>query len=211
MLTVTTADAAALEYAQFDPATVTLRYGFTDVGTLTGAPAASLASLPVTAAVPAAPPIGSTTFLADATGAGVLVTVAGAVPGPTRSRWPRGTPPSVITTPLVVPIQLLTSLLPISRGTTVTGEVLGSGNAALASQAFTLANSPLTYLAGGQRAGEHAGGVRGRGAVAGGGAFYGQTPDARVFTVSRSPDQTVTSVAFGDGTNGARRRRGPGT
>ena len=55
----------------------------------------------------------------------------------------------MIATPLTVPLQLLTNLLPVSRGTTVTGEVLGSGNAALASQSFTLAKSPLTYLASG--------------------------------------------------------------
>ena len=211
VLTVTTADAAALEYPQFDPATVTLRYGFADVGTPTGAPAASLASLPVTAAVPAAPPIGSTAFLADATGAGVLVTVAGAVTGTDQVTLAgAGTPPSVITTPLVVPLQLLTNLLPVSRGTTVTGEVLGSGNAALASQAFTLANSPLTFLAG-------ASGPVSTLAVYVDGVpwqevptFYGQAPDARVFTVSRSPGQTVTSVTFGDGTNGARLTSGTG-
>ena len=35
-------------------------------------------------------------------------------------------------------------------------------------------------------------------------SFYGQATGARVFTVSRSPDQTVTTVTFGDGINGAR-------
>lgn len=207
VLTVVTADAAALEQA--DPATVTLRYGLGDVGTLTGVPAASLASLPVTAAVPAAPPLGSTAILADATGTGLLVRIADTGPG-----WVTlagaGTPPSAITDPLAVPLQLLTHLLPVSRGTTVTGEVLGSGNAALASQSFTLASSPLTYLAG-------AGGPVSTLAVYVDGvqwqevpSFYGQAPDARVFTVSRSPDQAITTVVFGDGINGARLTSGSG-
>ena len=207
VLTVTTADAAALEQA--DPATVTLRYGFADVGTLTGVPAASLASLPVTAAVPATPALGSTAFLADATGAGLLVTVADTGPGQVTLAG-AGTPPSVITTPMVVPLQLLTSLLPVSRGTTITGEVLGSGNAALAGQSFTLASAPLTYLAvpGGpvSTLAVYVDGVQWQEVP----SFYGQAQDARVFTVSRSPDQTVTTVTFGDGINGARLTSGTG-
>jgi hypothetical protein len=205
VLTVTTADGAVLEQA--DPAAVTLRYGFTDTGTLTGVPAASLASLPVTAMIPSAPPPGTTALLVDATGAGVLVTVAGTGSGTNTGQVTlagAGTPPSVIAAPMIVPLQLLTNLLPVSRGTTVTGEVLGSGNAALASQSFTLANAPLTYLAG-------PGGPVSTLAVYVDGvawqevpSFYGQATDARVFTVSRSPDQTVTTVTFGDGINGAR-------
>lgn len=207
VLTIATADAAALE--QGDPAVITLRYGFSDVGTLTGVPAASLASLPATAAVPSAPPLGSTAFLVDATGAGVLVTVAEAGPGQVTLAG-AGTPPSTIAAPLLVPLQLLTNLLPVSRGTTVTGEVLGSGDAALASQSFTLANSPLTYLAGAagpvSTLAVYVDGVQWQEVP----SFYGQAPDARVFTVSRSPDQTVTTVTFGDGINGARLTSGSG-
>ena len=133
------------------------------------------------------------------TGAGPgQVTLAGA-----------GTPPSAVTTPLAVPLQLLPHVVTVSRGTTVTGEVLGSGNAALASQSFTLANSPLTYLAG---AGDpvstlavYVDGVRWQEVA----SFYGQAPDARVFTAPRSLDQ-VTTVTFGDGINGARLTSGSG-
>jgi hypothetical protein len=207
VLTVATMDVAA--FVQADPATVTVRYGFTDVGALTGVPAATLASLPVTAAVPAAPPPGSTAVLQDATGAGVLVTITDARSGQVTLAG-AGTPPAAITTPLAVPLQLLTSLLPVSRGTTVSGQLLGSGSAALASQSFTLGNSPLTYLAG-------VGGPVSTLAVYVDGvqwqevrSFYAQAPDARVFTVSRSPDQTVTTVTFGDGINGARLTTGNG-
>jgi hypothetical protein len=209
-LAVTTADAAALRQA--DPATVTLRYALTDVGTIIGVPAAALTSLPATVTVPAtyAPgPPAATAFLADATGAGVLVTVTGAGAGLVTLTG-AGSPPSAVTAPLAVPLQLLTSLVTVSHGTTVSSEVLGSGNAALASQSFTLANSPLTYLAapGGpvSTLAVYVDGVRWQEVP----SFYGQPPDARVFVVSRSPDQTVTTVTFGDGLNGARLTSGTG-
>jgi predicted phage baseplate assembly protein len=41
-------------------------------------------------------------------------------------------------------------------------------------------------------------------------SFYAQTPAAQVFVVSRSPDQSVTTVTFGDGINGARLTSGSG-
>ena len=41
-------------------------------------------------------------------------------------------------------------------------------------------------------------------------SFFGQASDARVFTVSRLPDQTITTVTFGDGINGARLTSGSG-
>ena len=48
-------------------------------------------------------------------------------------------------TKLAVPLQLLSNVISVSRGKAVTGEVLGSGNAALAGQSFTLASprSPI--------------------------------------------------------------------
>ncbi len=209
-LAVATADAAALEQA--DPATVTVRYALTDVGTIIGIPAATLASLPAAVAVPStyAPlPPAATAFLADATGAGILVTVTSAGTGQVTITG-AGSPPNAITTPLAVPLQLLTTLVPVSRGTTVTGEVLGSGNAALASQSFKLANWPLTYLAGGSgpvsTLAVYVDGVQWQEVP----SFYGQAPNDRVFVVSRAPDQTVTTVTFGDGVNGARLTSGSG-
>jgi hypothetical protein len=88
--------------------------------------------------------------------------------------------------------------------------VLGSGNAALSNQACTLAKSPLTYLASGN------GSVAALTVWVDGVAwqqvqsFYGQVADAQVYVVSRSPDQTVTTVTFGDGVNGARLTSGSG-
>ena len=208
-LAVATTDSAALEQA--DPAAVTVRYGFRDVGTIIGVPATAL-KLPATVAVPApyastAP--GTAALLQDATGAGLLVTVAGSGPGQVTLTG-AGTPPSAITTPLQVPLQLLPDVFAVSRGTTVTGEVLGSGNAALASQSFTLAMSPLTYLAGGSGPAStlavYVDGVQWQEVP----NFYGQSPSARVFVVSRSADQTVTTVTFGDGVSGARLTSGTG-
>ena len=208
-LAVATTDSAALRQAE--AAAVTVRYAFKDVGTIIGVPAAALARLPAAVAVPAActPPLAATAFLQGATGTGLLVTVAASRPGQVTLAG-AGSPPSTITTPLAVPLQLLPDVFPVSRGTTVTGEVLGSGNAALASQSFMLSKSPLTYLAGGSgpvsTLAVYVNGVAWQEVP----SFYGQAPDARVFTVSRSPDQTVTTATFGDGVNGARLPSGTG-
>jgi hypothetical protein len=208
-LTLLTADSATLQQA--DPTTVAVRYGFKDVGTIIGVPPATLASFPATVAAPAtyAPPPGTTAFLQDATGAGVLVQVSGAGTGQvTLTSADASTPP---TSPeLVAPLQLLLDVVPVSRGTTVTGEVLGSGNGELARQSYSLAQSPLTYLASGDGPAStlsvYVDGVEWQEVP----SFYGRPANARVFVVSRSPDQTVTTVTFGDGINGARLPSGAG-
>ncbi len=211
-----------------DPSRVTVRYGFKDVGTIIGVPATSLPSLPAIVDVPKAytpPPGGTTALLQDANGTGILVTVSAAASGPATpaaagtppstiqvTLTGAGTPPSAIpaAAPLAAPLELLLDMLAVSRGTTVTGEVLGSGNAALASQSFTLSKSPLTYLASGNDAvstlAVYVDEVEWHEVP----SFYGQAADARVFVVSRSPDQTVTTVTFGDGINGARLTSGTG-
>ncbi|MGZ4649420.1 MAG: baseplate J/gp47 family protein, partial [Kineosporiaceae bacterium] len=195
---------------------VAVRYGFKEVGTIIGVPAARLTNLPANVGVPTTytpPPLGTTAFLQDTTGAGLLVTVSGTADGAGPGQVTltgAGTPPSAITTALAVPLKLLLDVVAVSRGTTVTGEVLGSGNAALASQSFTLSKSPLTYLPSGSgwtsTLAAYVDGVRWQEVP----SFYGQAANARVFVVSRSPDQTVTTVTFGDGVNGARLRSGTG-
>ncbi len=210
-LTLAQLDSWALQDA--DPATVAVRYGFKDVGTIIGIPTATLDSLPAVnvgipgSYTPPSPP--ATAFLTDATGTGVLVTVSAAGTGQVTLAG-AGTPPATIGTPLVVPLQLLLDVVPVSRGTTVTGEVIGSGNAALANQSFTLAKSPLTYLASGSGSAAalavYVDGVQWQQVP----SFFGQSPGARVFVVSRSADQTVTTITFGDGVNGARLTSGTG-
>jgi hypothetical protein len=197
--------------SQAGPTGIALRYGLRDVGMVIGIPATHLTSLSDTVEAAYQPRVpGQPAFLQDKTGAGVLVgvhssenKVAFTHPGDATKQ-----PPS--TKPLPVPLQLLVDLVPVSRGTTVTGEVLGSGNAAIARQSFILAKSPLTYLASGagwastlrvfinQIEWQEVPG------------FFGQPAEARVFVVTRSPDQSVTTVTFGDGVNGVRLPSGTG-
>ena len=150
-------------------------------------------------------------FLQDATGAGVLVNVnvgdAGSGNVTVTLAEPAAAP---ATTTLAVPLQLLSNVVSVSRGTTVTGEVLGSGNAALASQSFTLAKSPLTYLGSGSSPVSTLKVSVDQIAWQEVHSFYGQAPSAPVFVVTRSPDQSVTTVTFGDGVNGARLTSGTG-
>jgi hypothetical protein len=194
-----------------DYTTVAVRYAFKDVGTIIGVPQPTLPSLPATVDVSAtnAPAQPQTAFLVDSTGAGVLVTATPAASGQLILAG-AGNPPAVIGTPLAVPLQLLVDLVPVSRGTTVTGEVLGSGNAALINQSFTLSKSPLTYLASGSgwtaALAVYVNGVQWQEVP----SFFGQAPDAPVFVVSRSADQTVTTLTFGDGVNGATLPSGTG-
>jgi hypothetical protein len=210
-LALAAGDAAAVNGVA-DTSTVAVRYGFKDVGTIIGAPAATLASLPATVAFAASaspPSLPATAFLQDATGAGAPVTVSAAGQDQVTLAG-AGTPPATIATPLAAPLRLLLDLVPVSRGTTVTGEVLGSGNAALLNQSFTLSKSPLTYLASGAAPVAalevYVDGVQWQEVT----SFYGQAADARMFVVSRSPDQAVTTVTFGDGVNGARLTSGGG-
>jgi Baseplate J-like protein len=195
---------------------IAVRYGWQDVGTIIGVPQAQLKNLGQKVAATYSPPAGGTpALLQDATGAGVPVTVLDAGSGKITIAA-SGTAPSAVpasmplTPPLAVPLRLLLNLVPVSRGKTVSAEVLGSGNAALASQSFTLAKSPLTYLPG-------AAGIESTLTVTVNQigwqevpSFYGQPASARVFVVSRSADQTVTTVTFGDGVNGARLPSGTG-
>jgi predicted phage baseplate assembly protein len=92
----------------------------------------------------------------------------------------------------------------------VTGEVIGSGNAALTNQSFTLAKSPLTYLASGSEPAAqltvYVNGIAWQQVT----SFYGQPPGAQVYVVTRSADQSVTTITFGDGVNAARLTSGTG-
>jgi len=210
VLHIATADSGVLLSARDARAldSVAVRYGLRDVGTIIGVPRATLRSLGgkvATAYTP--PPAGATAFLQDAAGAGVQVKVSAAGSGKVKVAA-TGTPPSAIPAakPLAVPLQLLLNLVNVSRGTTVPSEVLGSGNAALTSQSFTLAKSPLTYLATGSTLTVIVDNIEWHEVP----SFYNQPATARVFVVTRSADQAVTTVSFGDGVNGARLPSGTG-
>jgi hypothetical protein len=104
---------------------------------------------------------------------------------------------------LAAPLQLLVDVVEVSRGATVRGEALGTGDGNVSGQTFALAQAPLTYVAAG------AGYASTLQVAVDGilwtevGSFYGESPDARVFLVVRSDDGTA-QVRFGDGVNGSR-------
>ena len=109
---------------------------------------------------------------------------------------------------LVPPLRALWNLLPVSRGQSVRGEALGSGDPLAIHQELVLSRSPLTYLA---EAGPHSvNGYRSTLRIRVDGiewtevpSFYGRAPGARVF-VTREDDEQKTHVRFGDGEQGAR-------
>jgi hypothetical protein len=215
-LTVRTAGAAA-EVAALQTALgtqaaggIVMRYGFRDVGELIATPAKVLDKLPVTVAVPPGLPLpDAPVALADANGAGLMVTAAATtVPGSvnlTPAVGGSGAPsPS-----LAAPIRLLVALLPVSQGTTVPSEILGDGDPTAANQSFVLQQAPLIYL---PPADDPVSTLN----VSVNGmpwtevtAFSGQSPAARVYVTSQLPDGSV-QVRFGDGINGARLPLGSG-
>jgi predicted phage baseplate assembly protein len=189
-------------------AEVVLRFGLRDVGTPIGTPATKLEKLPITVTPAPGLTLGagvSEAFLEDATGTGipVLATISGAEVSLAAVPAGSGSPPTPKEFRLLAPLRLLVDLVDISRGTSVTGEMLGTGDAGIAGQSFALQRSPLTYFAEGS---EYANTLE----ITVDGivwsevpTFYGQPSAATVFTVTQLPDAT-SMVRFGDGVNGAR-------
>jgi len=221
VLTVRTAEAdgKSLDTALSGEAaarTTTVQFGFRDVGVLIPTPRALLdklgdANLTRVRAGFAVPSAG-VVALEDATGAGVLVTAAGEASGPVRLD-PAGGTPDTLSRPLQAPVHLLASLVPVSRGTTVSAEILGDGDPTVPGQAFILQQSPLVYLPPATPGGGPprttlsvtVDGVTWREAA----AFAGQPDNATVYVV-RQLANGQTQVRFGDGVNGARLPRGVG-
>ncbi|SMC19684.1 putative baseplate assembly protein [Andreprevotia lacus DSM 23236] len=101
---------------------------------------------------------------------------------------------------LAAPVTLFGNVLQISRGESVHGEVLGTGDGAQASQSFKLQKKPLTYLPA-----NNASGMVSTLAVWVGGVqwhevdtFYGVDAHAQVYTV-RQDDAGDSHVTFGGG------------
>jgi hypothetical protein len=220
-LTVATpgSDALSGDVTSGNPGALAVRYGFRDVGTVLANPAASLSNLPATVVVPAAfalPSGVSTALLEDATGAGTVVQVA---PAQTSDGTGNGTvslaltpappAPTSFDPPLQAPLRLLFDVVTVSRGATVANEALGSGNAAVANQRFTLKKSPLTYLASGAGwtavLAVYVDGIQWSEVP----TLYNQPAGAQVYVVERGPDQSAT-IRFGDGVNGSRLTSGTG-
>lgn len=109
---------------------------------------------------------------------------------------------------LQLPLTIHGNLLDVTRGESVRGEVLGSGDARVENQRFKLRKKPLTYLPGsttgsGQLSDStlliRVDGIEWR-CVPG---FFGCGPRDQVYIV-RHDDQQNTFVTFGDGKRGAR-------
>lgn len=163
-------------------------------GTWTGSPTALVAA----GRTPFPATTGAEVLVQDDGGLGFITTASSA--GDNQVQL--GTIPQ-LTPALTPPLQVLYNPLPVTRGKTVAKEILGSGDATQVGQDFTLAQSPVTYLAQG------AGWASTVSLTVDGEPwtevpfFYGQPPDAQVF-VTREDDGGQTHVMFGDGVNGAR-------
>jgi predicted phage baseplate assembly protein len=177
-------------------------WGFGEVAALqdqpvahwTGAPAALEAVAPAVFREGSAVPM----LLEDASGGGLAALATSAGDGAATLAGLPAPFPS-----LTNPLRALYDLLPVSRGKTIPDEVLGGGDARIPGQVFTLAKSPVTYLASGSGwASTVAVRVNGR-PWREVGFFYGQPADAQVF-VTREDESGATQVMFGDGVNGAR-------
>jgi hypothetical protein len=181
---------------------VTVSYDWAEVGQLVDQPPPPIAAFPAVllADQPTVFPAGQNkpVMVQDAAGQGV----EGKFSSPGGEILVFGDLPTPAPT-LHSPVQMLFNLLPVTRGQTVSDEVLGSGDATQAGQSFALAKSPVTYLAvGATYASTVTLTVSGQPwkEVA---SFYGQPPDAQVF-VTREDSGGQTHVEFGDGVNGAR-------
>jgi hypothetical protein len=184
-----------------------IRYGWQDVGTLIPAPSATFTGTPAeldAVSPPTFPPGSAQVLLEDANSVGESATgLAGADTTTVQLSGLPSNPPS-----LAAPVNVLYNLLQVTRGKTVSNEVLGSGDASVANQEFVLSKSPLTYLLSPiSSSGENyastlqvqVNGVYWTEAP----SFYGQAPDATIF-VTREDENQKTHVQFGDGVNGAR-------
>ena len=110
------------------------------------------------------------------------------------------------TAPLAIPIALYGNVVEAVRGETVIDEVLGSGNAAMPFNRFTLKKHPLTWV-------EDASQADGRRPELTVGvdniewqrvdSFFGRESDERIYVVRQEPDGGAT-VEFGDGLRGQR-------
>lgn len=190
-----------------------IRYAWQDVGVLISPPATSFdGSAGLIAVNPPEFPTGEVAaLLQDQNGNGDYVSGAVNPAAPSELQLSENLPLTAelpLDPSLDPPINVLSNLLPFTRGKTVTNEVLGSGDATQTGQVFTLAKSPLTYLLSAvSTSGKNytstlqvwVNGVQWQEQP----SFYGQAASATIF-VTREDDNGITYVQFGDGVNGAR-------
>lgn len=116
--------------------------------------------------------------------------------------------PTLWTQPLAPPVTLYGNVLAASRGESVANEVLGTGDGALANQAFALKKSPLTYTATPSASTAH--GFSSTLMVLVDGVRWDEVPNfvaagpSDAVYVVRARDDGTSVVTFGDGANGMR-------
>ena len=139
--------AGAADPAWSDPSKLVIHYGFVDAGALVGSAATVLAAshpigLTGLHVPPAGPPAVNEVLLASAdqrgvqSPAGVDFTAATLTLDSTTTWQP----------PLELPVEVYGNVLPVTRGETVTVEVLGNGDATQRYQSFVLQKKPLSYV-----------------------------------------------------------------
>jgi hypothetical protein len=187
-----------------------VEFAWQDVGTLIPTPSTTFTGTQVslTTALPASvlPMSALPLLIAGGDGNGITAEGSASSAAPTTLGLSNVGDP---TANVVAPLQVLFDLLQVSRGKTVTNEILGSGDATVnVGQEFTLQKSPLTYLMSGTAASGTGyqstlkvwvDGVEWKEVP----SFYGQPSTAKVF-VTREDDQNMTHVQFGEGVNGSR-------
>jgi hypothetical protein len=111
-------------------------------------------------------------------------------------------------TKLATPVDLFGNVINASRGETVNGEVLGTGDGSIANQSFTLKKSPVTYLPSPSESTPS--GLTSTLKVYVDGlqwtevkSFYGYKEDDQIYVV-RQNDKNESVVTFGDGLLGKR-------
>ncbi len=189
-----------------DAAALLVHYGLRDAGRL-GSPRQPTLGVTDPIALAAAPaPVDDTDTtrftLQDVDGVALAgngaVDFAGRVLTPTSFDQPRAE--------LTLPVTAFGNVATATRGETVSGEVIGSGDATATSQQFTLAKSPLTYVPSATSLEGYAPTLR----VWVDGVewlerptFFGATAEDRIFVTALDATGKAT-VTFGDGVRGAR-------
>lgn len=202
-----TPDSTSLQQALLQKTLI--RYAWQDVGQLIETPNQTVTG-PTISLSPASPiTLNVPVILEDATGQGVeaSVTISSTSSADTSSQLLTAhlSDPSIT---LTQPLNVLSNLLSVSRGKTVSNEIVGSGDATVAGQEFALQKSPLTYrLSSNSTSGNSytstlrvwVNSIEWQEVP----SFYAQPATACIF-VTREDAQNVTYVQFGDGINGAR-------
>lgn len=116
--------------------------------------------------------------------------------------------PSKWETTLQLPVSAYGNVITASRGESVIGEVIGSGDASMANQSFTLKKKPLTYLQSSTNSNHH--GFLSTLTIYVDGKVWQEVPslfgmsfDQEVYMVRQDEDEESV-ITFGDGINGAR-------